>query len=463
MNSTTPCISNFATLALLLCILVGSLQAQTVTPIKPGGPLVIEHKNLRTLNLAVHRGDIVLPDSFCVAVIGIHCYSPQQMRHAYGVDSLINAGFTGAGQTIVIIDSFGSPTIEQDLKDFDAAYGVPDPPSFRVLAPLGTVPFDPTDFSPNGMVDWALETTLDVEWAHAMAPGASILLLTSPVNETQGVQGMPEFLFLEQYALNNHLGKIISQSWGTTENTLFDAAGQQVFRDFERFYQRAREEKVSVFAGSGDSGAAGVDVNNNFFPFPVLIYPASSPNVTAVGGTSLSLDNDGNRISEITWNSFGATGGGVSQQFSEPEFQRKLPPPAQLLLHGKRAIPDVAYNADPLTAVSVPFSFLGFPALAFVGGTSAGAPQWAGVTADINQFAGRPIGFLNDKLYKLGREGQTSNFFHDITVGNNSFVLPGLVNVQGFSAGIGWDAVTGWGTPKLDSLIPAIAKEPDDD
>src|SRR5208282_6742149 len=105
-----------------------------------------------------------------------------------------------------IIDSFGSPTIEQDLSTFDAGYGLPDPPSFTVLAPLGSVTFDPTN---SDQVGWAFETTLDVEWAHAMAPNANIVLLTSPVSQNEGVQGMPEFLFLEQYALNGHLGKII--------------------------------------------------------------------------------------------------------------------------------------------------------------------------------------------------------------------------------------------------------------
>ena len=127
-------------------------------------------------------------------------------------------GDNGTGQTIVIIDSFGSPTLASDLATFDADYGLPAPPSLSVLAPLGSLPFDPTN---DDMVGWAVETTLDVEWAHAMAPGASIVVLTSPVSETQGVQGMPQFLALEQYALDHHLGQIISQSWGTTENTLF--------------------------------------------------------------------------------------------------------------------------------------------------------------------------------------------------------------------------------------------------
>ena len=168
-----------------------------------------------------------------------------------------------------------------------------------MLAPLGTVPFDPSN---SDQVGWASETTLDVEWAHALAPGASIVLLTSPVDETEGVQGLPEFLQLEQYALDHHLGKIISQSWGATENTLFDPAGQQVMADFERFYLRAALENVTVLASSGDSGSANFDVNDNYYPFPTVGFPASSPLVTAVGGTSLYADTDGNYQSETVWN-----------------------------------------------------------------------------------------------------------------------------------------------------------------
>jgi subtilase family serine protease len=205
-------------------------------------------------------------DADCRTFINIPCYSPQEIQNAYGLASILNAGYTGVGETIIIIVSFGSPTIAQDLQIFDADYGLPDPPSFTVLAPLGTVPFDPTN---SDQVGWAFETTLDVEWAHAIAPGADIVLLTIPVSETEGMQGMPEFLLLEQYALDHHLGKIISQSWGATENTLFTPAGQQVFEDFERFYQDAAQQNVTVLASAGDVGSDNPDINGTIYPFPV--------------------------------------------------------------------------------------------------------------------------------------------------------------------------------------------------
>jgi subtilase family serine protease len=256
-------------------------------------------------------------DAQCRTQFSVPCYSPQEMRRAYGLTPVLNAGFTGKGQTIVIIDSFGSPTIQSDLQVFDAGYGLLDPPSFKVLAPLGTINFDPNN---SDMVGWAAETTLDVEWSHALAPDANIVLMTSPVSETEGVQGLPEFLYLEQYAVNHNLGKIISQSWGATENTLFTiSGGRRVLQNFEEFYKQAAAKGVTVFASSGDAGTANVDVNGNIYPFPTVNFPASSPYVTAVGGTSLFASTNGQYQSEVVWNggqpNGGATGGGISQYF----------------------------------------------------------------------------------------------------------------------------------------------------
>ena len=144
-------------------------------------------------------------DAGCRAERHQPCYSPQEMRNAYDIAPLIKKGIIGTGQTIVIIDSFGSPDPLKDLKQFDADYGLPDPPSFKVFSPLGTVPLDKKN---DDQMGWAQETNLDIQWAHVMAPGASIVLLTSPVSETQGMQGIPEFYKLEKYAIDNHLGKI---------------------------------------------------------------------------------------------------------------------------------------------------------------------------------------------------------------------------------------------------------------
>lgn len=386
-------------------------------------------------------------DSQCRSQYHHPCYSPQEMRTAYDLDPILNAGYDGTGQTIIIIDSYGSPTIQNDLKTFDAGYGLPDPPSFQVLAPLGTKPWDPNDPT---MVSWAFETSLDVEWAHAMAPGANIVLMTSPVAETQGVQGMPQFLKLEKYALKHKLGKIISQSWATTENTLFaNKKGLKVLSDFESFYASAAKKNVTVFSSSGDSGVANPDTHGNYYPFPTVNYPASSPYVTAVGGTSLTADTQGNYQSEVGWS---GSGGGISQYFTEPDYEISyLPPSIQSQLNNHRGLPDISYNADPNTAVVIYGSFRGSGVWYFIGGTSEGSPQWAGIIADANQFAGKPLGFLNPKLYALGAGSQYSTLYHDILTGNNS-----SHGIQGYNAGPGWDFVTGWGTLDASKLIHAL-------
>jgi subtilase family serine protease len=389
-------------------------------------------------------------DAQCRAQIGVPCYSPQEMRHAYGVDQLLSRGDDGAGQTIVIFDSFGSPTITSDLASFDAGYGLPAPPSFTILSPLGTVPYNPTAIP--DQVGWAVETTLDVEWAHAMAPDASIVLMTNPVDETQGVQGMPQFNELENYALDHHIGQVWSQSWGTTENTLFTPAGERVYRNFESTYARAAAHGVTVFASAGDAGTANPTDTTGFYPFPTVNFPASSPLVTAVGGTTLTADTSGNYQSETVWNSDGgATGGGISQKFGEPLYQRLLRRSVQTLLNGARGLPDVSFNADPNSPVLIYLSFFGPSSAGYytIGGTSEGSPSWAGLTADLDTLVGHPIGLLNPFVYVLGAFGVG---FHDITVGNN-----GLEGVPGYNATPGWDAATGFGTPDIGQLFGDIA------
>jgi len=405
-------------------------------------------------------------DAFCRANYEIPCYSPSELQTAYGLNGLITAGIVGKGQTIILIESYGSPTIQQDLKAFDAAYGIKDPPSLTVLAPLGSVEWNPTLYpdQPN----WAAETTLDVEWAHAMAPGAAIVVLTSPVDQTEGVQGLPEFLALEKYALDNQLGNIISQSWGATENTLFlQAAGPQgpkVIEDFSALYARANLAQVTVLAAAGDTGSSGYTTTYSFYPFPTVDFPASSPLVTAVGGTSLFADTSGNYQGETVWNDtvygiLGAGGGGISQIYQEPDYQQlTLPPAVQAQLGGKRGLPDVSYNAAFSTPILIFASFPGAPAgpgWYFVSGTSEATPQWAAIVADLNQYLGRPLGFLNPKLYALGQSGRLE--VRDITIGNNGLVgVPGAT-ARGYSATPGWDLASGWGTPNLAALASRLA------
>lgn len=392
----------------------------------------------------------------CVFHFGQPCFTPQQIQNAYGITPLLNNHIDGTGQTIVIFDSIGSPTIKQDLGTFDRAFNLPDPPAFNIFYPIGNVNYNSHDSSQAG---WAGETSLDVEWAHAIAPGASIDLMISPVEETEGTIGMPEFMQLEQMALNEHLGQIFSQSWGASEPTLADSAGQNLRNQFDQVYQQAIAQHVTVFASAGDSGVTNEDEHLHLYNFANLSWPASDPDVTAVGGTQLTLDGNGGS-SETVWNTSSgkvneahdgaATGGGVSEFYATPNYQKNLSQSMQQELNGKRGIPDISYAANSfLTYISPSTDPLG-GGWSVSNGTSAGAPQWAGLTALANQMAGKPIGFLNPLLYKM----QENAGINDIVSGNNSFN-----GVPGYQATAGWDLCSGWGTPSASVFIPLLVQE----
>jgi subtilase family serine protease len=385
------------------------------------------------------------------------CYGPPDIRNQYDFNPLYASGTTGSGQTIVIFDSFGSPTIKQDLANFDATYGIPAPPSFNIYEPEGQVhyAYGPGDTHPNKLaqtqIGWAYETTLDVEWAHAMAPGASIALVVTPVAETEGVQGLQNLQNAQRWALENHIGTIWSNSYAATEQSFHNGA---VIQRLDRFYAQAAADGVSAFFASGDSGVANVDKQGAVYPFPTVNYPTSSPNVISVGGTE--IPNPPPTISsyqpEAVWNDCcGAGGGGYSSVFSEPAFQSGA---SILDPSGMRGVPDVSYNAALVSAILIWESFdptVSGPAWVIIGGTSAATPQWAAVDALANQADG-PLGFLAPRLYQIYENASAyASAFHDITAGNNSW--DGLT---GYDAGPGWDAASGLGTPDAYNLVQAL-------
>jgi subtilase family serine protease len=378
-------------------------------------------------------------------------FTPQDLRAAYGVDTLIQRGFTGKGQTVIDIVSFGSPTVQQDMDVFDQQFGLP-PITIKVVAPLGTVPFDQSNPE---MTSWAGETELDVQIIHAIAPEANIVVVTSPVDETEGMIGLPQFLQLEQYAVAHHLGQIFSQSWTASEATLTDSASQQFIQTYARFFQQATQQGFTFLNASGDNGATDCAVIDCLGPTgepqprklahtPTVGFPVDVPWVTAVGGTSLSKSGGG--FDESTWE---GSGGGASQFFSQPDFQRGLPSTSQSLLGGHRGLPDVAADADPNTGMAYYINGSWEQA----GGTSASAPLWAGIVAIGDQMAGHGLGNINPGLYKLGESASAQQDFRDITSGdNNNPTVP----VQGYDAAPGWDPVTGWGAPMTDHLLPDL-------
>ncbi len=375
-----------------------------------------------------------------------NCQTPHSQRLAYGVESLMQRGYTGKGQTIVDIVSFGSPTLQQDMDTFDSQFGLP-PITIQVLSPIGTVPFDPAN---KDMQGWAGETELDVQIIHAIAPGANIVVLTSPVSETEGTIGLPQFLQLEQYALSHHLGTIFSQSWGASEVTLKDSAGQKELQQWDAFYKQATTQQgITFFGSSGDNGATDyTDLQaTKLSTTPTTSFPTDEPWVTSTGGTALQRQPGTPTFTESAWS---GSGGGFSAFYSEPSFQQTLPSSVQQELKNRRGVPDVAADADPNTGLAV---YIGGWTLA--GGTSAAAPLWSAITAIANQMAGHPLGFLNPALYKLAASSTYSRDFRDITNGNNSTPVNGKL-VQGYNAAPGWDPITGLGSPNAQNLIPDL-------
>lgn len=378
---------------------------------------------------------------------GLPCYGPDAIRKAYGLDSVIASGIDGTGQTIVIIDAYGSPTLENDVQVFSARFGLP-PANITQIHMPGSTPFDLTD---NNQVGWAGESSLDTQWAHAIAPGAKIILVAAATNNDD------DLLAAQNFAIDNKLGFIISESFGESELALqqLGAAGQAIFDANEKSYKTAGDHQITVLVSAGDDGAAGVDLNGNLVPVPVANYPASSPNVTTIGGTNLFFGSatnatpNGTYQGEQVWNDgFGAGGGGISLQFNLPDYQegtKHLIPTST-----GRGYPDVAYNAGVFGGVIVRLGFFG--GFFIFGGTSAGAPQWAGITALINQGSKHPAGFLNKALYKLGKQGTLQGVTHDVTFGDNSFA-----GITGFPALVGWDYSTGWGTPNT-GMVNALTK-----
>ena len=384
--------------------------------------------------------------SQCVTSFGIACYTPQEIRTAYDVPSSL----TGAGQTIVIVDAYGSPTIRQDLATFDATFGLPDP-TLNIIYPDGKPHLTNSRGSAgSNAAGWAEETSLDVEWSHAMAPGATIDLVVAPTSYGNALNNA------EQYAVSNHLGNVMSMSFGAPEAAIAGGGNNLQLQQADAIYRAAAQNGISVFASAGDNGASNGYAQAN------ALFPASDPYVTSVGGTNLYMADNGTYQGETVWNDsdptlcpfnctqgmFGATGGAPSAVFSAPSYQSAATGQAM------RSTADVSYNASVYTAVLVYLGFLGpNSGFYFFGGTSEGAPQWAAITALADQAAGHSLGFLNPRLYQIAQNPtEYAADFHDVTVGQNAFGGPG------FSAGTGYDMPTGLGSPNVANLIQTLAK-----
>ncbi len=434
-------------------------------------------------------------ESDCFSV-GRRCFTPTSMQNSYNLAPLYAAGNDGRGATIAIIDSFGNPNMASDLANFDAQMGLPhmcgEPgqacgagiPTFQHMYWNGKtmVKAPPSGSKGTGQQDrnaWALETSLDVEWAHSIAPEANIINVTTNPAETLGVQGFPAMMNAEQFIVDNHLATVITQSFGAAEESF---GSTQSLLNLRHAFISAAADGVTVLASSGDGGSANVlktpVKNPKTIPYPTVGWPASDPLVTGVGGTYLCTDpvtgigvdstdppanceNQPNR--EIGWID---SGGGFSHVFATPSYQDTLPA-GSTAIGAMRGVPDVAYQASSRTGVLVYDTApgdaqsglicpSGNPCSAgwyVVGGTSASSPQWAGLVAIADQIAGHGLGLINPTLYALADGPDYGTYFYDVTTGNNQ----ADPSVPGYPATTGWDPVTGLGTPNAATLVPALA------
>ncbi len=380
----------------------------------------------------------------------VRCYGPTQIRNAYSIQPLLNKGITGKGTTIVILDAYGAPNIQTDLHTFDQNFGLNDP-VLNVIPGEGTLPvFDPTD--PND-VGWAGEIALDVEWSHVVAPDATIDLVIAKTSND------PDLIASLNYAVSKNLGDTVSMSFGEDEN----CEDAPTAASWHAAFEAATRKGITLFASAGDNGSAQPTCDNSSFE-QVTSMPAADPLVTAVGGTQLVADaTTGAYQSETTWNepNFGAaTGGGFSKIVAKPFYQYGN----KNIVGNGRGVPDVAYNAAVNGGVLTVSSDSGRgPGAIFIsGGTSAGSPQWAGITALANQLGHKRLGLINPYLYLtfgLSNAIYTSTF-HDIKTGTNGITLADAngnpLTFTGFNAQKGWDATTGWGSPVVSKFVPLI-------
>lgn len=323
-------------------------------------------------------------------------YTPAQIRNAYGVNNISD---TGAGETIAIVDAYGSPSMKSDLNAFSSKFGLPNA-NLTIAYPNGK----PTKTDGG----WALETSMDVEWAHAIAPNANILLIVAKTPSNTNLMNAINYA-------TSHGAQVVSNSWGGPESHRES--------NYDSYFNHSG---ITYLASSGDNGS-GVE------------WPASSPYVVSAGGTTLNIDSSGTYESETGWS---GSGGGLSYYVSTPQYQKNV----SNIVGNYRGNPDISWVSDPNTGAAV-YDTTPYKRQAGwfqVGGTSLSSPSLAGVVALIDQSLGHSLDsydFLTD-LYSATSTGYDTDY-HDITSGSN-----GSYNAQS-----GYDLVTGIGTPKVDKLV----------
>jgi subtilase family serine protease len=426
-------------------------------------------------------------------------YNPEQLRFAYGVTQ---SHLRGKGVTVAIVDAYASPNMLADANHYALNHDerLLSPSQYREVTPPAYHHL--TDGECEAPESWAVEEALDVEAVHAMAPQANIVYVAAASCDDT------DLMAALRNVVDNHLATIVSDSWGGIPHSTSGDEDPATMTAYSALFQRGGQQGISFLFSTGDCGAEDPAVECAAGSArPQTEYPAQDPWVTAVGGTSLAIGPWDNYLGEVGWGDrrsvltpgedgwsptagagqwrFGG-GGGTSEDVAQPGYQAASVPPglSTALLSGRsaaqpmRTVPDVAMDADPMTGFMVgvtqklPSGAVGYAESA-IGGTSLATPLFAGLTADAEQGAGHPFGFLNPALYAMASSGA----FHDVTpasLGADS-PRPGTppaqvvdLGVDGkgahqarlyqlgddglLSTGVGYDDVTGLGSPSQSYL-----------
>ncbi len=334
--------------------------------------------------------------------------SPAAIKTAYGFDPIYQSGATATGQHVAIA-TFDGYT-EGDVNHFWSMNNIKPAPVVDTISFNGTATFNANS---------AVETELDAEFTGMMAPGALVHVFASAANSDAGELAMFTAI------LDDNRAKVVNYSWGLCEDQLAISHKQ----DMDKVFARAIAQGVNILNASGDTGS-DCDGDGS----QAASYPATSPNVVGIGGTTLMITNG--QASEKTWS---GSGGGISKLYSKPDYQSAL----DSTKYTGRAFPDVAFNADPKSGQAV----YAAGKSQVVGGTSMAAPQWAGFLTMVGAARGaKPLGFLNPILYALNTHDQSA-YFRDVISGSNGK----------FSAGVGWDPTTGFGSLKASDLFTYLS------
>jgi subtilase family serine protease len=395
------------------------------------------------------------------------CYTPEQLEVAYGVKPLLQRGIDGRGEAVVLpelaetqLDPPLVTDLRQDMAGFDHLFHLPTA-RMRVVSTLAGASSPWLAFG---------EEVLDVELVHALAPDATLVILLLP---SASLRNTPDAVAaaVAELRLGPALGSVMSISAAGQiggEHCVSRAQAGSV----NAALQTAVDRGMTVVAASGDIGAAAYQCDlysaltgtPPVAPAKGVLLLASDPLVLAAGGTSLTASHaTGAWVSETAWGlasgnpgnqggSFQASGGGFSQLFARPAYQAGIPG-----IGATRGVPDVSADASDRTGVAVVFSNGTEDTVQSHGGTSASAPIWAALIALADQYAGRHLGFITPAIYQIARSPHYHRAFHDITTGNNTVQFP-PTTITGYQAGLGWDPVTGWGSPDAQVLIPLLAR-----